>query len=94
MRKSALIAAACLAGLASPAVAQTRCVSVPDDRGSHYVENGRQEMLCHHGVLTDKVNEMEMKAQIDSLSGSMRRLELQRRFDALPEPPRFVIVNP
>jgi hypothetical protein len=92
MRTHALIAAVCLAALASPALAQTRCVSVPDTSDSRYVENGKQEMLCHHGVITDKVNEMEMKAQIDSLAGSIRQFELQRRFDALPKQPSFVTI--
>lgn len=90
MRNPSFISILVLATLlAAPAVAQTRCERAPADSGNPYAESGREEMLCRHDTLTQTITGIEEQARFDDLSGSVRRLDLQRRFDALPPPPRF-----
>lgn len=75
--------------LAAPAAAQTRCEQPPADSGNPYAESGREAMLCRHDTLTQTVTGIQEQARFDDLAASIRRMDLQRRFDALPPPPRF-----
>lgn len=75
--------------LAAPAAAQSRCVQPPADSGNPAAESGREQMLCRHDTLTQTITGIEEKARFDDLSASVQRQNLQRRFDALPPPPRF-----
>lgn len=90
MRNPSFIAVLSLAALmAAPAAAQTRCEQPPANSGNPNAESGREQMLCRHDTLTQTITGIEEKARFDDLSASVRRMDLQRRFDALPPPPRF-----
>ncbi|GLQ57419.1 hypothetical protein GCM10010862_46780 [Devosia nitrariae] len=75
--------------LTAPVAAQSRCPQPPADSGNPTAESGREQMLCRHDTLTQTITGFEDKARFDDLAASVQRLNLQRRFDALPPPPRF-----
>jgi len=70
--------------LAFAAPAQAYCPTLPANTEQEAAENDRQRMLCLSQQIDTTARTLEQNAQINSLTTTIQRNSIQRRFDMLP----------
>ena len=80
------VACVLLLGLIGTTAVQAKCVALADNASSNYLTNQRQTIICLNNELGDRVRRTDERSQFDQLDQRLDRMQIQRRFDALPRP--------
>ena len=92
LRKFAL---AMLMAVGTTATALADCPSAVPGSTVEAIKANEQRVICLQRELTDSSRVQKYEIDINRIDSSIQRLELQRRFDALPKPmPLPVPVTP